>query len=181
MTNYKCSAGQTSTRSLGSYCHNSLQTKEMKRKDLEGLRTLISNIYVHSYLCASFSFSDSYLYVYFFHESSLISLYILFRTRFETVDLTTRLLIPIIVLQNHNRYNILQAGHNYSIDIQTIEREVSKIFYSIQYISSHTECSSNKLSFKGQVISRAWFIHVSQGTSNSPLRSDTETLCSECK
>lgn len=44
------------------------------------------------------------------------------------MDLTTRLLIPIIVLQNHNRYNILQAGHNKSIDIQAIEREVSNFF-----------------------------------------------------
>lgn len=49
--------------------------------------------------------------------------------RFETVDLTTRLLIPIIVLQNHNRYNILQAGHNYSIDVQAIEQEVCHIFF----------------------------------------------------
>jgi hypothetical protein len=47
------------------------------------------------------------------------------KSRFETVDMTVRLLIPIIVLQNHNRYNILQAGHNYSIDVQAIEREVS--------------------------------------------------------
>ncbi|OAY77295.1 hypothetical protein ACMD2_01701 [Ananas comosus] len=54
--------------------------------------------------------------------------------RFETVDLTTRLLIPIIVLQNHNRYNILQAGHNYSIDIQTIEREVKKMVHAGQEV-----------------------------------------------
>ena len=45
--------------------------------------------------------------------------------RFETVDLTKRLLIPIIVLQNHNRYNIMEKGHNYSIDIEAIEAEVS--------------------------------------------------------
>lgn len=45
--------------------------------------------------------------------------------RFETVDLATRLLIPIIVLQNHNRYNIMDKGHNYSIDIEAIEAEVS--------------------------------------------------------
>jgi hypothetical protein len=45
--------------------------------------------------------------------------------RFETVDMTLRLLVPIIVLQNHNRYNILQAGHNNSIDVQAIEKEVS--------------------------------------------------------
>ncbi|XP_077218176.1 uncharacterized protein LOC143852601 [Tasmannia lanceolata] len=54
--------------------------------------------------------------------------------RFETVDLATRLLIPIIVLQNHNRYNILAAGHNHSIDIQAIEREVRKMVHSGQEV-----------------------------------------------
>lgn len=41
------------------------------------------------------------------------------------MDLASRLLIPIIVLQNHNRYNIMEKGHNYSIDIAAIESEVS--------------------------------------------------------
>ncbi|KAL6649814.1 hypothetical protein ACP70R_014038 [Stipagrostis hirtigluma subsp. patula] len=54
--------------------------------------------------------------------------------RFETVDMTVRLLIPIIVLQNHNRYNILQAGHNYSIDVQAIEREVKKMVHPGQEV-----------------------------------------------
>ncbi|KAJ8623419.1 hypothetical protein MRB53_031948 [Persea americana] len=54
--------------------------------------------------------------------------------RFETVDLTTRLLIPIIVLQNHNRYNILADGYNYSIDIQAIEREVKKMVHAGQEV-----------------------------------------------
>lgn len=54
--------------------------------------------------------------------------------RFETVDLTTRLLIPIIVLQNHNRYNILQTGHNYSLDIQAIEEEVKKMVHAGQEV-----------------------------------------------
>lgn len=49
--------------------------------------------------------------------------------RFETVDLATRLLIPIIVLQNHNRYNILEKGHNYSINIEAIEAEVKKMVH----------------------------------------------------
>ncbi|KAL6343822.1 hypothetical protein AAG906_027593 [Vitis piasezkii] len=49
--------------------------------------------------------------------------------RFETVDLTTRLLIPIIVLQNHNRYNILDKGQNNSIDIEAIEAEVKKMVH----------------------------------------------------
>lgn len=45
-------------------------------------------------------------------------------SRYETVDMTTRLLVPIIVLQNHNRYNIMEKGHNYSIDVEAIEAEV---------------------------------------------------------
>ena len=44
--------------------------------------------------------------------------------RFETVDMMTRLLIPIIVLQNHNRYNIMEKGYNYSINVEAIEAEV---------------------------------------------------------
>ncbi|KAK8671221.1 hypothetical protein V6N13_037822 [Hibiscus sabdariffa] len=54
--------------------------------------------------------------------------------RFETVDLTTRLLIPIIVLQNHNRYNIMVKGHNYSIDIGEIEAEVKKLVHDDQEV-----------------------------------------------
>ncbi|KAK3188293.1 hypothetical protein Dsin_027854 [Dipteronia sinensis] len=37
--------------------------------------------------------------------------------------MTTRLLEPIIVLQNHNRYIIMEKGHYYTIDIEAIERE----------------------------------------------------------
>ncbi|CAI9118894.1 OLC1v1020521C1 [Oldenlandia corymbosa var. corymbosa] len=54
--------------------------------------------------------------------------------RFETVDMTTRLLIPIIVLQNHNRYNIMENGHNYSIDIGAIEAEVKKMVHQGQEV-----------------------------------------------
>ncbi|KAF5819150.1 hypothetical protein HanXRQr2_Chr02g0074391 [Helianthus annuus] len=49
--------------------------------------------------------------------------------KFETVDLATRLLVPIIVLQNHNRYNIMEKGQNYSIDIEAIEAEVKKMVH----------------------------------------------------
>ncbi|XP_024030238.1 uncharacterized protein LOC21392607 isoform X2 [Morus notabilis] len=49
--------------------------------------------------------------------------------RFETVDLATRLLIPIIVLQNHNRYNLMDKGHNYSINLEAIETEVKKMVH----------------------------------------------------
>ncbi|KAK2644328.1 hypothetical protein Ddye_019523 [Dipteronia dyeriana] len=54
--------------------------------------------------------------------------------RFETVDMTRRLLVPIIVLQNHNRYNIMEKGHNYTIDIEAIEREVKKIVHDGQEV-----------------------------------------------
>ncbi|KAK3418231.1 hypothetical protein EUGRSUZ_H04185 [Eucalyptus grandis] len=53
---------------------------------------------------------------------------------FETVDLTTRLLIPIIVLQNHNRFNIIEKGHNYSIDIAEIKAEVKKMVHDGQEV-----------------------------------------------
>ncbi|KAG4929418.1 hypothetical protein AAZX31_17G033800 [Glycine max] len=52
--------------------------------------------------------------------------------RFETVDLTSRLLVPIIVLQNHNRYNIMEKGHNYSINIEEIEAEVKSMLHDGQ-------------------------------------------------
>ncbi|OAY27612.1 uncharacterized protein LOC110601676 [Manihot esculenta] len=54
--------------------------------------------------------------------------------RFETVDLATRLLIPIIVLQNHNRYNIMEKGHNYSINIEEIESEVKRMVHEGQEV-----------------------------------------------
>ncbi|RAL47429.1 hypothetical protein DM860_013394 [Cuscuta australis] len=54
--------------------------------------------------------------------------------RFETVDMTTRLLVPIIVLHNHNRYNIMEKGHNYSIDVGAIENEVKKLVHQGQEV-----------------------------------------------
>ncbi|KAL8130179.1 hypothetical protein V2J09_019334 [Rumex salicifolius] len=54
--------------------------------------------------------------------------------RFETVDMTRRLLIPIIVLQNHNRYNIIDRGHNYSIDVHAIEAEVKRMVHPEQEV-----------------------------------------------
>ncbi|KAL0457511.1 UNVERIFIED_CONTAM: hypothetical protein Slati_1090300 [Sesamum latifolium] len=55
--------------------------------------------------------------------------------RYETVDMTTRLLVPIIVLQNHNRYSIMMKGHNYSIDIEAIEAEVKKMVHQGQEVA----------------------------------------------
>lgn len=54
--------------------------------------------------------------------------------RFETVDMTRRLLISIIVLQNHNRYNIMTRGHNYSIDVEAIKEEVKKMVHQDQEV-----------------------------------------------
>jgi len=46
-----------------------------------------------------------------------------------------RLLVPIIVLQNHNRYNIMDKGHNYSINIEAIEAEVScSLWFPMTYM-----------------------------------------------
>ncbi|XP_058077927.1 uncharacterized protein LOC131226190 [Magnolia sinica] len=85
--------------------------------------------------------------------------------RFETVDLTTRLLIPIIVLQNHNRYNILAAGHNYSVDIQAIEKEVKKMVHAGQEVvivgGSHALHRHEKLAI---AVSKATRSHSLQET-----------------
>ncbi|CAM6099683.1 unnamed protein product [Calypogeia fissa] len=48
--------------------------------------------------------------------------------RFEQVDpASQRLLVPVVVFSNHHHYNPLKAGSNFSIDIQTIDREVKKL------------------------------------------------------
>ncbi|CAN6468995.1 unnamed protein product [Victoria cruziana] len=54
--------------------------------------------------------------------------------RFEALELNTRLLVSIIVLQNHNRYDLFEAGHNYNIDIQAINREVRKMVHAGQEV-----------------------------------------------
>ncbi|KAK9288081.1 hypothetical protein L1049_016528 [Liquidambar formosana] len=84
---------------------------------------------------------------------------------FETVDLTTRLLIPIIVLQNHNRYNIMEKGHNYSIDIEAIEAEVKKMVHYGQEVvfvgGSHVLHRHEKLAI---AVSKAMRSHSLQET-----------------
>ncbi|KAK1320016.1 hypothetical protein QJS10_CPB04g01017 [Acorus calamus] len=83
--------------------------------------------------------------------------------RFETVDLTSRLLVPIIVLQNHNRYNILQAGHNYSIDVQAIEKEVKKMVHAGQEVvivgGSHALHRHEKLAIAVSKATRGHSLH----------------------
>ncbi|PNY08144.1 hypothetical protein L195_g004657, partial [Trifolium pratense] len=86
---------------------------------------------------------------------------------FETVDLTSRLLIPIIVLQNHNRYNILQKGHNYSINIDEIKTEVKKLLHDGQEVviigGTHSLHRHEKLSI---AVSKAMRGHSLQETKN---------------
>lgn len=85
--------------------------------------------------------------------------------RFETVDLTKRLLIPIIVLQNHNRYNIMEKGHNYSINIEAIEAEVKKMVHDEQEVvivgGSHSLHRHEKLAI---AVSKAMRGHSLQET-----------------
>lgn len=87
--------------------------------------------------------------------------------RFETVDLTRRLLIPIIILQNHNRYNMMEKGHNYSIDIQAIESEVRKMVHDGQEVvivgGSHALHRHEKLAI---AVSKAIRGHSLQETKN---------------
>lgn len=85
--------------------------------------------------------------------------------RFEAVDLTTRLLVPIIVLQNHNRYNIMDKGHNYSLDIKAIEAEVKKMVHYGQEVvivgGSHALHRHEKLAI---AVSKAMRSHSLQET-----------------
>ncbi|KAI4334990.1 hypothetical protein L6164_013680 [Bauhinia variegata] len=87
--------------------------------------------------------------------------------RFETVDLTSRLLIPIIVLQNHNRYNIMEKGHNYSINIEAIQEEVKKMLHDGQEVliigGTHSLHRHEKLAI---AVSKAMRGHSLQETKN---------------
>ncbi|BAT77043.1 hypothetical protein LR48_Vigan01g297600 [Vigna angularis] len=87
--------------------------------------------------------------------------------RFETVDLTSRLLVPIIVLQNHNRYNIMENGHNYSIDIERIEAEVKSMLHDGQELviigGAHSLHRHEKLAI---AVSKATRGHSLQETKN---------------
>ncbi|KAK7363464.1 hypothetical protein VNO77_05608 [Canavalia gladiata] len=87
--------------------------------------------------------------------------------RFETVDLTSRLLVPIIVLQNHNRYNIIEKGHNYSINIEEIEAEVKSMLHDGQELviiaGAHSLHRHEKLAI---AVSKAMRGHSLQETKN---------------
>ncbi|XP_022938319.1 uncharacterized protein LOC111444453 isoform X1 [Cucurbita moschata] len=87
--------------------------------------------------------------------------------RFETVDMMTRLLIPIIVLQNHNRYNIMEKGHNCSINVEAIEAEVKKMVHAGQEVviigGAHLLHRHEKLAI---AVSKAMRSHSLQETKN---------------
>ncbi|EPS65610.1 hypothetical protein M569_09167, partial [Genlisea aurea] len=87
--------------------------------------------------------------------------------RFEIVDMSTRLLVPIIVLQNHNRYNIMEKGHNYSIDVEAIEDEIRKMIHHGQEVvivgGTHPLHRHEKLSI---AVSKAMRAHSLQETKN---------------
>jgi hypothetical protein len=97
--------------------------------------------------------------------------------RFETVDMTVRLLIPIIVLQNHNRYNILQAGHNYSIDVQAIEREVKKMVHPGQEVviisGSHALHQHEQLAVAVSKATRSHSLHETKPDGRFHVRTKT--------
>ncbi|XP_047084329.1 uncharacterized protein LOC124695539 [Lolium rigidum] len=97
--------------------------------------------------------------------------------RFETVDMTLRLLVPIIVLQNHNRYNILQAGHNNSIDVQAIEREVKKMVHAGQEVivisGSHALHDHEKLAVAVSKAMRSHSLHETKSDGRFHVRTKT--------
>ncbi|KAI5081905.1 hypothetical protein GOP47_0001648 [Adiantum capillus-veneris] len=47
--------------------------------------------------------------------------------RFETIDPTARVLIAIIALQNHEKYNLFQSGQPYTIDVESIVKEARRM------------------------------------------------------
>jgi len=97
--------------------------------------------------------------------------------RFETVDMAVRLLVPIIVLQNHNRYNILQEGHNYSIDVQAIEREVKKMVHPGQEViiisGSHALHQHEKLAVAVSKATRSHSLHETKSDGRFHVRTKT--------
>uniref|UniRef100_R7WEQ5 Uncharacterized protein n=1 Tax=Aegilops tauschii TaxID=37682 RepID=R7WEQ5_AEGTA len=98
-------------------------------------------------------------------------------TWFETVDMTLRLLVPIIVLQNHNRYNILQAGHNNSIDVKAIEREVKKMVHAGQEVivisGSHALHEHEKLAVAVSKAMRSHSLHETKSDGRFHVRTKT--------
>jgi hypothetical protein len=65
--------------------------------------------------------------------------------RFETVDVTQRLLVSIIVLRNHLQYNPLIPGSNFSIDMESIIDQVllcSDSQFTSRALKCHKKLSS---------------------------------------
>eukprot|EP00271_Cylindrocystis_brebissonii_P007403 TRINITY_DN20905_c0_g1_i1.p1 TRINITY_DN20905_c0_g1~~TRINITY_DN20905_c0_g1_i1.p1 ORF type:complete len:878 (+),score=185.38 TRINITY_DN20905_c0_g1_i1:86-2719(+) len=54
--------------------------------------------------------------------------------KFETLDITDRLLLAFIVLANHHKYNILSYGQPFSIDLKAIEAEVKQMLQPHQQL-----------------------------------------------
>ncbi|KAL5210768.1 hypothetical protein ABZP36_006391 [Zizania latifolia] len=88
--------------------------------------------------------------------------------------MAVRLLVPIIVLKNHHRYNILQAGHNYSIDVQAIEREVKKMVHTghevIIISGSHALHQHEKLAVVVSKAMRSHSIHETRADGRFHVR-----------
>lgn len=97
--------------------------------------------------------------------------------RFETVDMTSRLLVPIIVLQNHNRYNILNPGHNYTIDIKDIDKEVRKMVHAGQELllvgGSHALHQHEKLAIAVSKAMRSHSLHETKKDGRFHVRTRT--------
>eukprot|EP00252_Welwitschia_mirabilis_P008780 TRINITY_DN20945_c0_g1_i1.p1 TRINITY_DN20945_c0_g1~~TRINITY_DN20945_c0_g1_i1.p1 ORF type:complete len:808 (+),score=153.41 TRINITY_DN20945_c0_g1_i1:214-2637(+) len=97
--------------------------------------------------------------------------------RFETLDLAARLLIPVIVLQNHNRYNIFRRELNYSIDINAIENEVKKMVYPDQEVvvigGSHSLHQHQKLAIAVSKALRAHSFHETNPDGRFHVRTRT--------
>nr|ATG70875.1 hypothetical protein [Juniperus microsperma] len=94
--------------------------------------------------------------------------------RFETVDLATRILIPVIVLQNHNHYNLFEGGHNYSINMPAIETEVKKMLHTGQEVvlvgGAHSLHRHEKLSIAVSKALRGHSVHETKSDGRFHVR-----------
>eukprot|EP00899_Mesostigma_viride_P009408 jgi/Mesvir1/18469/Mv14320-RA.1 len=55
--------------------------------------------------------------------------------RIQTLDFAHRVLVPIMVLRNHHDFNPLTPGHEFSVDLAAVEKEVRKMVHPGQEVA----------------------------------------------
>ncbi|MCO5582490.1 hypothetical protein L7F22_036387 [Adiantum nelumboides] len=97
--------------------------------------------------------------------------------RFETIDPTARVLIAIIALQNHDKYNLFQSGRPYTIDVEAITKEARRMLQPGQDVvvvaGSHSLHEHEKLAV---AVSKALRGESIQETKDGRFRVRTRTF-----